>query len=168
MSVLRILVAAVAATLMFGSAAQADASTQLINAGSAQFGSSKLAMEVVPDGRVFIKAPSASSFRQKFDKESAGSARFRYRNPATNACLIVPTAAKPDDALRVGACNGVGLRNAWTRTEMSFGNGALALVNAGSGLSFVPNFFTFPSDLLVLATAGTASAVGPFSEYIGA
>ena len=165
-SVLRIIVAAFAATLMLGSAAQADASTQLINAGQAQFGS-KLAMEVATDGRVFIKPSIPGNFRQQWNKEAAGGGRVRYRNPAVNACLIVPTTAKPDDALRVGACNGVGLRNAWTRTEFSFGNGALGLVSASSGLAIVPNFFTFPSDLLVLESVGTASAVGPFSEYIG-
>ena len=161
MSVVRILVAAFAATLTLGAAAaQADASTQLINAGEPS-----VAMEVAQDGRVFLKPSNPASFRQQWNKEAAGGGRVRYRNLATNACLIVAQSAKPDDALRVGACQGVGLRNAWTRKDVTSGNGALALVSSHSGLSFVPNFFTFPSDLLVLATVGTA---GPFGEYIGA
>ena len=38
---------------------------------------------------------------------------FRFRNLATNACLITSATAIDNDRLRVGACGGVGNRNLW-------------------------------------------------------
>jgi hypothetical protein len=164
----RIVVAALAATALLGSAAQANASTQLVNAGTVEFGPPALVMDVAQDGNLFLENPNGASFRQKFDKESAGNGRFRYRNPATNACLTVRAQARPGDNLRVGACNGVGTLNQWTLKDIAPGNNARMLVSVSSGLVPVPNFFAFPSNLLKLQTLPNASSLGSFAEYIGA
>ncbi|MET0730596.1 MAG: hypothetical protein ABWZ03_05335 [Solirubrobacterales bacterium] len=161
-----VFVAAVTASLALGSAARADAAL-LVNAGSVQFGPPAVAMEVGLDFRVFVRPSNPANLRQQWNRESAGGGRFRYRNPATNACLIVPQVAKAGDDLKVGACGGVALRNQWTRQELVPGNGASMLVSAHSGLSFMPNFFAFPGDLLKLETISSVSGVGPFGEYLG-
>ena len=87
--------ALVTSTLAFGSVANADASTQLLNAAPREFGGPDLAMEVAGDGRVFLKPSNPASFRQQWDREQAVGDRFRYRNLAVNACLVVPQAARP-------------------------------------------------------------------------
>jgi hypothetical protein len=163
-----VVIAASAAALTLASAARADASTQLINAGTVEFGPPTLAMEVGFDGRVFVRSSNSQSFRQQWDKEPVGNGQSRYRNLATNACLIVPDAATPGDDLRVGACGNVGARNLWTRKSVVPGNGAFMLVSVHSGLTPLQNFFAFPSDLLKLHDESDAASVGSLAEYIGA
>jgi hypothetical protein len=162
------LVMIAAAALALGPAARADASTQLINAGTVEFGPPTLVMEVGFDSRVFVRPSNPQSFRQQWDKEPVGNGRSRYRNLATNACLIVPEAAKPGDDLRVGACGNVGARNLWTRKSVVAGNGAFMLVSVHSGLAPLQNFFASPSDLLKIHDEGDAASVGSLAEYIGA
>jgi hypothetical protein len=163
-------IAAVAGTaaLALGSPARADASTQLINAGTVEFGPPTLALEVGFDSRVFIRPSNPRSFQQQWDKEPEGNGRSRYRNRATNACLIVPATTNPGDDLRVGPCGGVGARNLWTRKSVVPGNGAFMLVSAHSGQVPLPNFFGVPSDLMKLTTESNAASVGSLAEYIGA
>ena len=167
-----ILLAAVVATaaLAFGSTARADASTQLINAGSIEFGPPALAMEVAPDGtdRVFLQPPNPQSFRQQWQKEPVVNGQSRYRNKATNKCLIVPAVAGANDDLLVGPCSGVGARNMWTRKNVVVGNGAFMLISAHSGLVPFPNFCASPSNLLKLTTEDGAALLGSWAEYVGA
>ena len=157
-----------AALTLGTAAAQADASTALTNAGTVEFGPPALVMDVAVDGRVFLEQPKPGSFRQQWNKESVGNGLARYRNVATNACLIVPAPAQVDDDLKVGACNGVGARNLWSRKSIVAGNGAYMLISAQSGLVPLPNFFGDPSNVLKLHTQETASALGSFAEYLGA
>ena len=114
-SLMSVLLAALIATIALasGAAARADAApVQLTNA--AQRGN---AMEVLGDGTVALRASKPASFRQKWEKEPFGTIGFRFRNLATNACLITPATAINNQVLRVGACGGVGNRNLWRRAQ---------------------------------------------------
>ena len=167
-----ILLAAVVAiaALASGSATRADASTQLINAGSIEFGPPTQAMEVVPDGtdRVFLQPSNPQSFRQQWQKEPVVNGQSRYRNKATNKCLIVPPVAGANDDLLVGPCSGVGARNLWTRKNVVVGNGAFMLVSAHSGLVPFPNWFGDPGNVLKLIPEDAAALFGSWAEYVGA
>src|SRR5829696_9138958 len=108
-SLTSILLAALIVAMAFAfGAARADAApVQLRNAQTGQM------MEVLGDGTVALRASKAAAFRQKWGKEPFGTVGFRFRNLATNACLITPAAAIDNQVLRVGACFGVGNRNLW-------------------------------------------------------
>lgn len=158
----RVLFAALVATLAlaFGSAARADAApTQLTNAAQPH-----KAMEVLADGTVALRPSNPASFRQKWEKEPFGNViGWRFRNLATNACLITPSTAIDNTVLRVGACGGVGNRNLWhVHNPVKF-NGAGQPVSLQTGQAPLPD----ASGLLRLRSASFVAAQGAIAEYFG-
>ncbi|MDA0159999.1 hypothetical protein OM076_06985 [Solirubrobacter ginsenosidimutans] len=145
--------------LAFGAAARADAApTQLTNAAQRQN-----AMEVLANGTVALRPSKAASFRQKWEKEPFGTIGFRFRNLATNACLITPSTAINNEVLRVGACGGVGSRNLWgVRNPVKF-NGAGQPVSVQTGQAPLPD----STGLLRLRPASFVASLGPIAEYFG-
>lgn len=151
------LIAAIA--LAFGAAARADAApVQLANA--AQRGD---AMEVLADGTVALRASKPSSFRQKWEKEPFGTIGFRFRNLATNACLITPATAINNQVLRVGACGGVGNRNLWRVHNPVKYNGAGQPVSVQTGQAPLPD----STGSLRLRPGSFGGTLGAISEYFG-
>ena len=169
----RVLLAAVVATLAlaFVSAARADASTQLINAGLRQVSHVDYAMEVLADGsnRVVLRPSNPANFRQQWDKEPFGTIGFRFRNAATNTCLITASAAAANDVLRVGSCSTATVqnRNLWQVHNPVKFNGAGQPVSVQTGQAPLANFNTSPSGLLVLYPHDLAASFGPMAEYYG-
>ena len=160
-SMMSVLLAALIATiaLAFGAAARADAApVQLTNA--AQRGN---AMEVLGDGTVALRPSKPASFRQKWEKEPFGTIGFRFRNLATNACLITPSTTINNQVLRVGACGGVGNRNLWRVHNPVKGNGAGQPVSVQTGQSPLPE----STGLLRLRPAAFVASLGAISEYFG-
>jgi hypothetical protein len=160
-SLTSVLLAALIATLAlaFGAAARADAApVQLINA--AQRGN---AMEVLPDGTVALRPSKPASFRQKWEKEPFGTIGFRFRNLATNGCLIVPAVTVDNAVLRVGPCGGVGNRNLWRVRNPVPGNGAGQPVSVQTGQAPLPD----STGLLRLRPAAFVASLGAISEYFG-
>ena len=90
----------VAIALAVGTARADAAPVQLRNAQNGQM------MEVLADGKVALRPSKPASFRQKWEKEPFGTIGFRFRNLATNSCLITKPTAINNDILRVGACGG--------------------------------------------------------------
>jgi hypothetical protein len=158
-SLTSVLIAALVATiaLAFGAAARADAAVQLTNA---QRGT---AMEVLADGTVALRPSKPASFRQKWDKEPFGTIGFRFRNQATNACLITPATAINNQVLRVGACGGVGNRNLWRVHNPVKFNGAGQPVSVQTGQAPLPE----ANGLLRLRPASFVASLGAISEYFG-
>jgi hypothetical protein len=160
-SLTSVLLAALIATiaLAFGAAARADAApVQLINA--AQRGN---AMEVLADGTVALRPSKPASFRQKWEKEPFGTIGFRFRNLATNGCMIAPATAINNQILRVGPCGGVGNRNLWrVRNPVKF-NGAGQPVSVQTGQAPLPD----ANGLLRLRPAEFVASLGAISEYFG-
>ena len=145
--------------LAFGATARADAApTQLINAAQRQN-----AMEVIADGTVALRASKPASFRQKWEKEPFGTIGFRFRNLATNSCLIAPNTAVQNTALRVGACGGVGNRNLWRVHNPVKFNGAGQPVSVQTGQAPLPD----STGLLRLRPASFVASLGPIAEYFG-
>ena len=145
--------------LAFGAAARADAApVQLINAAQRD-----KAMEVLGDGTVALRASKPASFRQKWEKEPFGTIGFRFRNLATNACMITPATAVNNQVLRVGACGGVGNRNLWRVHNPVKGNGAGQPVSVQTNQSPLPD----SSGLLRLRPASFVASLGPIAEYFG-
>ncbi len=155
-----LLLALLAATLALasGSTARANASVQLKNAVHRDF-----ALNVEPDGRVFLRQSNPASFRQQWNWEPIGNGRNRYRNVATNACLIAPLAASSSDVLRVGACGGVGNRNLWTSRNVVVGNGAGMPVNVQTGQAPSAKL----NAPLPLVPADQVAGLGALAEFIG-
>jgi hypothetical protein len=145
--------------LAFGATARADAApTQLTNAAQSQ-----KAMEVIADGTVGLRTSRPASFRQKWEKEPFGTIGFRFRNLATNACLITPQTAVDNAALRVGACGGVGNRNLWRVHNPVKFNGAGQPVSVQTGQAPLPD----STGLLRLRPAPFVASLGPIAEYFG-
>ena len=145
--------------LAMGAAARADAApVQLINAAQ-----KTKAMEVLADGTVALRPSKPASFRQKWEKEPFGTIGFRFRNLATNACMIAPATAVNNTALRVGPCGGVGNRNLWKVRNPVVGNGAGQPVSVQTGQSPLPD----SANLLRLRPAAFVASLGPISEYFG-
>ena len=120
-------------------------------------------MEVLGDGTVALRPSKPASFRQKWEKEPFGTIGFRFRNLATNACLITPATAINNQVLRVGACGGVGNRNLWgVRNPVKF-NGAGQPVSVQTGQAPLPD----SSGLLRLRPASFVASLGAISEYFG-
>ena len=146
-----------AVALAFGVARADAAPVQLKNAQSGQM------MEVLGDGTVALRSSKPASFRQKWEKEPFGTIGFRFRNLATNACLITPTAVVDNQVLRVGACGGVGSRNLWgVRNPVKF-NGAGQPVSVQTGQAPLPD----ATGLLRLRPASFVASLGSISEYFG-
>lgn len=158
-SLLSVLFAALIAVIaLTSSPARADAApVQLRNAQTGQM------MEVLADGTVALRASKPASFRQKWEKEPFGTIGFRFRNLATNACLITPPTAIDNQVLRVGACNGVGNRNLWRVHNPVKFNGAGQPVSVQTGQSPLPD----SSGLLHLRPASFVASLGPIAEYFG-
>jgi hypothetical protein len=145
--------------LAFGATARADAApTQLINAAQSQ-----KAMEVLGDGSVALRASKPGSFRQKWEKEPFGTIGFRFRNLATNACLITPQTAVDNAVLRVGACGGAGNRNLWRVHNPVKFNGAGQPVSVQSGQAPLPD----STGVLRVRLAPFVASLGPIAEYFG-
>jgi Cytolethal distending toxin A/C domain len=139
-------------------AARADAApVQLRNAQNGQM------MEVLADGTVALRASKPASFRQKWEKEPFGTIGFRFRNLATNACLITPATAVNNERLRVGACGGVGNRNLWRVHNPVKFNGAGQPVSVQTGQAPLPD----STGLLRLRPAAFVASLGAISEYFG-
>jgi hypothetical protein len=158
----RCLATALLATLAlaFAATARADAApTQLINAAQQH----QNAMEVLADGTVALRPSRPASFRQKWEKEPFGTIGFRFRNLATNACLITPPTAINNQVLRVGACGGVGNRNLWQVHNPVKFNGAGQPVSVQTKQAPLPD----SSGLLRLRTASFVASLGPIAEYFG-
>jgi hypothetical protein len=154
-----LLAALIACIALAFAAARADAApVQLINA--AQPGN---AMEVFGDGTVGLRPSRPASFRQKWEKEPFGTIGFRFRNLATNACLITPTTAVNNQVLRVGACGGVGNRNLWRVHNPVKFNGAGQPVSVQTGQAPLPD----STRLLRLRPAPFVASLGAVSEYFG-
>jgi hypothetical protein len=151
--VLAALIAALA--LSFGVARADAAPIQLRNAQSGQM------MEVLADSTVALRPSKPASFRQKWEKEPFGTIGFRFRNVATNACLITPATAIDNQTLRVGACGGVGNRNQWRVHNPVKFNGAGQPVSLQTGQAPLPD----STNLLRLRPASFAASLGPISEY---
>jgi hypothetical protein len=144
--------------LAFATTARADAPpTQLINAQH------KTAMEVLADGTVALRPSKPASFRQKWEKEPFGTVGFRFRNLATNACLITPSTAINNTTLRVGACGGVGNRNLWQVHNPVKFNGAGQPVSVQTKQAPLPD----STGLLRLRPAEFVAGLGPVAEYFG-
>ena len=157
----RCFVTALLATLALAcvSTARADAApTQLINAAQTQ-----KAMEVLGDGTVALRPSKPASFRQKWEKEPFGTIGFRFRNLATNACLITPATAINNQVLRVGACGGVGNRNLWRVHNPVKFNGAGQPVSVQTGQAPLPD----STGLLRLRPAEFVASLGSVAEYFG-
>jgi hypothetical protein len=167
-----LLLAALAAGLglAFVSAARADASTQLINAGLRQVSHVDYGMEVLADGtnRVVLRPSNPSSFRQQWEKEPFGVG-YHFRNVATNTCLITGSAASENSPLRVGSCSTatVGNRNLWFVFNPVKFNGAGQPVNVQTGEAPLANFNVNPSGLLLLHPHDVAAMFGPMAEFHG-
>jgi hypothetical protein len=144
--------------LAFAAAPANAAPVQLTSA--AQF---DRAMEVLGDGTVALRQSKPASFRQKWEKEPFGTIGFRFRNLATQSCLITPSTAIDFQALRVGACGGVGNRNLWRVHNPVKFNGAGQPVSVQTGQAPLPD----ASGLLRLRPAASVAALGPISEYFG-
>ena len=154
-------VTALLATLALACAgtARADAApTQLINAAQNQ-----KAMEILGDGTVALRPSKPASFRQKWEKEPFGTIGFRFRNLATNACLITPPTAINNQVLRVGACGGVGNRNLWRVHNPVKFNGAGQPVSVQTGQAPLPD----STGLLRLRPAEFVASLGAVAEYFG-
>ena len=153
-----LLAALIAAIAMSFGVARADAApVQLRNAQTGQM------MEVLGDGTVALRASKPASFRQKWEKEPFGTIGFRFRNLATNACLIAPATAVNNTVLRVGACGGVGNRNLWRVHNPVKFNGAGQPVSVQTGQAPLPD----SSGLLRLRPAAFVASLGAISEYFG-
>ena len=160
-SPLRLTLAALIATLALGlgAVARADAApTQLTNAAQTQ-----KAMEVLADGTVALRLSRPASFRQKWEKEPFGTIGFRFRNLATNSCLITPSTAINNTVLRVGACGGIGNRNLWRVHNPVKFNGAGQPVSVQTGQAPLPD----STGLLRLRPASFVAGLGPIAEYFG-
>jgi hypothetical protein len=140
------------------STARADAATQLINAAQ-----NTKAMEVLGDGTVALRPSRPASFRQKWEKEPFGTIGFRFRNLATNSCLIAPSTAVDNTALRVGACGGVGNRNLWQVHNPVKFNGAGQPVSVQTRQAPLPD----STGLLRLRPAPFVASLGSVAEYFG-
>ena len=139
-------------------AARADAApVQLRNAQNGQM------VEVLGDGTVALRASKPASFRQKWEKEPFGTIGFRFRNLATNSCLIAPPTATNNERLRVGACGGVGNRNLWRVHNPVKFNGAGQPVSVQTGQAPLAE----ATGLLRLRSASFVASLGPISEYFG-
>ena len=159
----RALMSAVLATLAlalgWGSRAHAEAApTQLSFVAQPAY-----AMEGLGDGTVALRPSKPASFRQKWEKEPFGTIGFRFRNLATNACLITPATAIDNQVLRVGACGGVGNRNLWRVHNPVKFNGAGQPVSVQTGQAPLPD----SSGLLRLRPAAFVASLGPIAEYFG-
>jgi Cytolethal distending toxin A/C domain len=155
------LLLALVATLAlgFGATARAEAApTQLTNAAQRQN-----AMEVLANGTVALRASKPASFRQKWEKEPFGTIGFRFRNLATNACLITPQTAINNETLRVGPCGGVGNRNLWRVHNPVKFNGAGQPVSVQTGQAPLPD----STGVLRLRPASFVASLGPIAEYFG-
>lgn len=155
-----LLFAALIAAILFafGAAARADAApVQLRNAQTGQM------MEVLADSTVALRPSKPASFRQKWEKEPFGVTGFRFRNLATNACLITPATAINNQTLRVGACGGVGNRNLWRVHNPVKFNGAGQPVSVQTGQAPLPD----STGLLRLRPASFVASLGPIAEYFG-
>ena len=160
-SPLRLTLAALIALLALGlgAVARADAApTQLINAGQPQ-----KAMEVLADGTVALRLSRSASFRQKWEKEPFGTIGFRFRNQATNSCLVTPSTAINNTVLRVSACGGIGNRNLWRVHNPVKFNGAGQPVSVQTGQAPLPD----STGLLRLRPAAFVASLGPIAEYFG-
>ena len=153
-----LLAALIAALALSFGVARADAApVQLRNAQNGQM------MEVLADGTVALRPSKPTSFRQKWEKEPFGTIGFRFRNLATNACLITPATAINNERLRVGACGGVGNRNLWkVRNPVKF-NGAGQPVSVQTGQAPLPD----STGLLRLRSASFVASLGAVAEYFG-
>ena len=147
----------VAIAFAFGAARADAAPVQLRNAQNGQM------MEVLGDGTVAQRATKPASFRQKWEKEPFGTIGFRFRNLATNACMITPATAINNQVLRVGACGGVGNRNLWRVHNPVKFNGAGQPVSVQTGQAPLPD----STGLLRLRPAEFVASLGPVSEYFG-
>jgi hypothetical protein len=148
----------VAIAFAFGGTARADAApVQLKNAQTGTM------MEVLGDGTVALRASKPASFRQKWEKEPFGTIGFRFRNLATNACLITPATAIDNTVLRVGACNSVGNRNLWRVHNPVKFNGAGQPVSVQTNQSPLPD----STGLLKLRPAPFVASLGSIAEYFG-
>jgi hypothetical protein len=158
-SLTSLMLAALIVTLAFAfGAARADAApVQLRNAQTGQM------MEVLADGTVALRVSKPASFRQKWEKEPFGTIGFRFRNLATNACLITPPTAINNQVLRVGACNGVGNRNLWKVHNPVKFNGAGQPVSVQTNQSPLPD----STGLLKLHPAPFVASLGAIAEYFG-
>ena len=160
-SLTSVLIAALIAmiALAIGAAARADAApVQLINAAQ-----KTKAMEVLADGTVALRPSRPASFRQKWEKEPFGTIGFRFRNLATNSCMLTGPTAVNNAVLRVGACGGVGNRNLWRVHNPVKGNGAGQPVSVQTGQSPLPE----STGLLRLRPAAFVASLGAISEYFG-
>lgn len=152
-------IALAAVALVLCLTARADAApTQLTNAANGR------AMEVLADGQVALRASKPASFRQKWEKEPFGTIGFRFRNLATNACLIVPSLVINNVNLRVGPCGGVGSRNLWRVHNPVKFNGAGQPVSVQTGQAPV---LLGSDDVLQMRPAAEVAAMGPIAEYFG-
>ena len=147
----------VAVTLAFGASRADAAPVQLTNAQTGQ------AIEVLADGTVALRTSKPASFRQKWEKEPFGTIGFRFRNLATNSCLITPATAVNNERLRVGACGGVGNRNLWRVHNPVKFNGAGQPVSVQTGQAPLPD----SSGSLRLRPASFVASLGPIAEYFG-
>jgi hypothetical protein len=147
----------VAIALAFGAARADAAPVQLRNAQNGQM------MEVLADGRVALRPSKPASFRQKWEKEPFGTIGFRFRNLATNGCLITSSTAISNEVLRVGACGGLGNRNLWRVQNPVKFNGAGQPVSVQTGQAPLPD----STGLLRLRPASFVASLGPISEYFG-
>lgn len=156
-SLTSVLLAALIAALAFGAARADAAPVQLRNAQNGQM------MEVLADNTVALRASKPASFRQKWEKEPLGTVGFRFRNLATNACLIAPPTAINNTVLRVGPCGGVGNRNLWRVHNPVKFNGAGQPVSVQTGQAPLPD----SSGQLRLRPAAFVASLGAISEYFG-
>lgn len=158
------------ATLAGGSAASAQASSQLINAGSVEFGGPALALEAGDAGDVFrvrVKPSRPEFLRQQWNRETFGFGQFRYRNVATNTCLVVPQNQATGGPLTVASCNSTGTRSRWVRIEAIPGNGAKMLLSVHNERVALPSFFSADPTSMTSVDEGDALSVGSLAEWIG-
>jgi hypothetical protein len=148
---------AVVIALALGAARADAAPVQLRNAQTGQM------MEVLGDGTVALRPSKPASFRQKWEKEPFGTIGFRFRNLATNACLVSAPTAVDNTILRVSACGGLGNRNLWRVHNPVKFNGAGQPVSVQTGQAPLPD----SSGLLRLRPASFVASLGPISEYFG-
>jgi hypothetical protein len=152
------LAALIVAIALASGAARADAApVQLRNAQNGKM------MEVLIDNTVALRASKPAAFRQKWEKEPVGTIGFRFRNLATNACLITPATAIPNTALRVGACGGLGNRNLWRVHNPVKFNGAGQPVSVQTGQAPLAD----STEQLRLRPAPFVASLGAISEYFG-